>query len=128
MDQMIPIESGFPIRQDQSGLIGVSWTPPNALLLDFDTGKQTIRVQFERILAYRILDEVLDSIDGDMRKGADPAGFAYEVQNGTFLTSYPNIDLCFSHPSNPIKQYALISLSWCVEVLTDSSPTFCSVG
>jgi hypothetical protein len=128
MDKLIRVETGIQVRQDETDLVGVNWTP-KVLSLDFETGHQLIRVQFSGALAYRVVDEVLDSIDGEgVRDGANRSGFAYEVENGAFLASYPNVNLYHPHPSGPLRQYALISLNWCVEVLAHVPPTFCSVG
>lgn len=149
MDKLISIESGLQIRQDACDLVGLNWTArgvsldfatgaykhePNptdtslssvrTLLHRFELSSELIRVRFEGELAFRVVDEVLDSIDGEVREGSNRAGFAYEVQDGAFLASYPRVNSYHPHPSGPLKQYAFISLNWCVEVLAHLPPTF----
>jgi hypothetical protein len=71
------------------------------------------------------VDEVLDSIDGEgVRDGAHPAGFAYLVQDGAFLAHYPNVESYHPHKSGPLRQFAFISLGWCLEVLAHTPPEF----
>jgi hypothetical protein len=151
MDKLISIESGFQIREDACDLVGLNWTarglsldfamgaykhPSDSqqnpilgaqdssvrtLLRRFEMSNELIRVQFERALAFRVVDEVLQSIDGGVREGNNRAGFAYEVRDGAFLASYPSAN--FVH-HDQLKQYAFISLNWCVEVLAHLPPTF----
>jgi hypothetical protein len=159
MDKLISIESGLQIRQGACDLVGLNWTgrglcldfatgafkhasdthqnrilrtqdpSVRTLLHRFEKSNKLIRVQFEGELAFRVVDEVLDSIDGEgVREGSNRAGFAYEVQDGAFLASYPNVNSYHPHPSGPLKQYAFISLNWCVEVLAHLPPTFHLVG
>jgi hypothetical protein len=124
MDKMIPLTVDFPIRQDRCDLVSLNWTP-HIFSADFASSGAVIRAQFRNVLAYRVVDEVLDSIDGEgVRDGATAAGFAYLVQDGAFLANYPNVDSYHPHPSGPLRQFAFISLDWCLEVLAHTPPEF----
>jgi hypothetical protein len=127
MSTFISMQTDLPIRQDRCSLFDVSWRDGGVVALFCISERtapepQAVRVTFKKIIVMRIVDEMVYSLE---ERGADIGitrdGFAYEVTDSQFLRTLTDAsNLTYKNP----RQYTFISLSDCLEVISNNSPQF----
>ncbi len=128
MPKYTPILMCSPIRASQSDLIELGLKGA-ALKADFiipGDETQVLRVQFDRAEMLRVLDEMPLSTEDEAtpNEGLLPDHFAYIVEGAAFWKSQ---SAAFKTVHNQAKHYRLITGWTCLDIISNSEPTFAVV-
>jgi hypothetical protein len=124
MAKFIPINCGLPIRQDRSSLSKLELSE-GSLSAIFWSPEISVKIMIRDVLGIRSLDEMIYSIYSENgNEGITREGFAYAVEGSAV---FPNITELSSYGWRNLGHYAFISLTTCLNVLSNQVPTFESV-
>jgi len=120
MARFTSINCSLPVRQDRCDLASVEWSS-GKLTAVFWTKEFLVKVTFEEVLSYRVMDEMIYSIYGERVDGVTREGFGYTVHDSAI---FPNLNDLSRHGWRNLRHYAFMSLNNFLDVLCNKEPSF----
>ncbi|MEP9387401.1 hypothetical protein [Mesorhizobium sp. KR9-304] len=117
MVRYIPIDSGFALACSTSDLLELRWRHEGIVadFIDPTNDERLWRVQFDEVIAIRVIDEFYISTEEETPKeGLVAENFAYLVENRQFFRSQPELlrrDMDFRH-------YQFVTAWACLDVIS----------
>ncbi len=124
MPKYLPLEIGSTIKTSVSNMFDLRWKK-EGLIADFlipSDALNVIRVQFEKILIARILDEMPLSTEAELtpNEGLVPEHFAYRVEGARFWAMQSQ---ALKAVYKNAEHYRFITGWTCLDVIAISTPT-----
>jgi hypothetical protein len=123
MATFTPLPSGFPIRQSACELVDSAWSGDHLEAIFKSDGDEPcyICVTFDSIVTARMSEALIFEAEAEAKNGISPEGFAYLVADGAMLAGVPAAGKA---AYRNLRQYAFVSASFCLEVLSTEPPSF----